>query len=471
MKKLLLTVLIISCCLQLTSCFEDLDDNPATSIDLNDFVYRGLNAYYLYKDNVADLANDRFTNGGYEDFLNDFSSPEELFNYLRYLPDTVDKFSWITDNYIELELLFQGNTLNNGMDFGLVRYPDNSNSVFGFVGYVMPGSNAEAQGVQRGDVFYGINQTALNLNNYSSLLNQDNYTINLADYDDNGTPDPNDDILTPNGESIALSKTNYTENPIFKTEIFEVNGTKVGYLMYNGFTRNFDSQLNSVFGEFKANNVQNVILDLRYNSGGSVNTAILLSSMIAGRTGDVFSTEEWNSDIQVTLSSESVTNRFTNNDNGMPLNIMNLDKVYILATKRSASASELVINSLDPYLNVIHIGTKTAGKFQASITLYDSPDFRRSGANPSHLYAMQPLVFKSLNAVGNTDYRDGLTPDIAVFENYGNMGVLGDENELLLSVALQHIFDNGRLSNQSFRPLEFVGGTESFYPPNTGMYK
>lgn len=471
MKKLLLVVVCISCYLQLTSCFEDIDDNPATTRDLNDFVYRGLNAYYLYKDNVSDLANDRFTNGGYDNFLNGFSSPEALFNYLRYLPETVDKFSWITNNYIELEQFFQGNTLNNGMDFGLVRYPSNPNSVFGFVGYVMPGSNAEAQGVRRGDIFYGINGTALNVNNYSNLLNQDVYTINLADYDDNGTADPADDIITPNGESISLSKTNYTENPIFKTEIFEVNGTKVGYLMYNGFTRNFDSQLNAVFGEFRANNVQNVILDLRYNSGGSVNTAILLSSMIAGRTGDVFSTEQWNSDIQATLSQESVTNRFKNNDDGAPLNILNLNKVYILATKRSASASELVINSLDPYIDVIHIGTKTAGKFQASITLYDSPDFRRSGANPSHLYAMQPLVLKSLNAVGNTDYSDGLTPDIVVSENYGNMGVIGDENELLLSVALQHIFDNGRLSNQTFRPLDVIGGTESFYPPNTGMYK
>ncbi|WP_223034998.1 S41 family peptidase [Hanstruepera marina] len=471
MKKLFFIVSSISLCFLFTGCFEDLDDNPASVSELNDFVYRGMNAYYLYKYDVPDLLNDRFNNGGYEDFITGFSSPEDLFYHLRYLPETVDKFSWITNNYIALEQFFQGNSATNGMDFGLVEYPNNPNSLFGFVGYVMPGTHAENQGVERGNIFYAVNGTPLNRNNYSDLLRQNSYTINLATYDDNGTPETADDTITPNGQSISLSKLNYTENPIFKTEIFEINGTKVGYLMYNGFTRNFDSQLNAVFGNFRSNNVQNVVLDLRYNPGGSVNTAILLSSMIAGRTGEVFSTEEWNSDIQATLSPESVTNRFTSNDNGAPLNILNLDKVYILATKRSASASELVINSLDPYIDVIHIGTNTAGKFQASVTLYDSPDFRRSGANPSHLYAMQPLVLKSLNAVGNTDYSNGLTPDILVSENYSNMGVLGDENELLLSVALQHISDNTRLPQQTFEPLNVIGGKETFFPPNTGMYK
>ena len=134
MKKFLFIVTSVSCCILFTGCFEDLDDNPATTRDLNDFVYRGLNTYYLYKDNVPDLANDRFTNGGYEDFITDFSSPEDLFNYLRYLPETVDKFSWITNNYVQLEQFFQGNTQSNGMDFGLVRYPNNPNAIFGFVG-------------------------------------------------------------------------------------------------------------------------------------------------------------------------------------------------------------------------------------------------------------------------------------------------------------------------------------------------
>ncbi len=470
MKNRTIYLLIICASTLFTGCFEDMDDNPASTRDLNDFVWRGLNTYYLYKENVPDLANNRFDTDTYNAFLNSFASPEALFEYLRYQPQTVDRFSWITSNYIQLEQQLNGTTLNNGMDFGLLRYPNSSNSVFGYVGYVLPNSSASNQGVSRGTIFYAVDGTPLNTSNFSSLLQNTIYSINLADYDDNGTPETNDDVITPNGQSITLSKSAITENPIFKTNIFEVAGENVGYLMYNGFTRDFDSQLNAVFGEFQANNIQNLVLDLRYNSGGSVNTAILLSSMIAGQTGNIFSTEEWNTDIQSQLSVEQTTNYFTNNDAGAPLNILNLNKVYVLTTKRSASASELVINSLDPYIDVVHIGTETAGKFQASITLYDAPDFRRVNANPAHLYAMQPLVLKSLNAVGNTDYSQGLFPDIPQSENYSNMGTLGTETEPLLATALQLILDDSRLYLPRIEPLDLIGDKSDFEPFSIGMY-
>lgn len=472
MKKQISKFLMLLISLLFIGCFEDIDDNPASVQDLNDFVWRGLNYYYLYKDDVNDLRNNRFNNDDeYNGFLNSYSSPEALFNHLLYQPETIDRFSWITNDYIALEAFLNGTSLNNGMDFGLVERETGSSEIFGYVGYVLPNTSAANQGVQRGDIFYAVNGTPLNRDNYQSLLSGNTYTINLGTYDDNGTPEPNDDTITPNGESVTLTKSQYTENPIFKRDVFNVAGRNVGYLVYNGFTRDFDSQLNDTFGYFLGNNVQDLVLDLRYNPGGSVNTAILLSSMIAGRNGEVFSTEEWNSDIQAQLSTQATTNRFTNNDDGTPLNIINLSRVYILTTKRSASASELVINCLRPYMNVIQIGNTTTGKYQASVTLYDSPNFRRNGANPSHLYAMQPLVLKSLNVAGVTDYFNGLDPDILVSENYSNMGVLGDENELLLSVALQHIEDNSRISNQNFEPLKVIGGKETFYPPNTGMYK
>ncbi|MGY0392741.1 S41 family peptidase [Bizionia sp. KMM 8389] len=452
-------------------CFEDIDDNPASTRDLNDFVWRGLNSYYLYKDFVPDLANNHFDSNNYENFLNGFSSPEALFNYLIYQPETVDRFSWITSNYIELEQQLSGTTESNGMDFGLMQYPNGSNNVFGYVGYVLPNSSASNQGVTRGTIFNAINGTPLTITNYQSLLSASNYTINLATYNDNNTIDTADDSITSTGEQISLGKSTLTENPIFTTATFEVAGQQVGYLMYNGFTADYNLQLNSVFGEFLANNVQNLVLDLRYNSGGSVNTAILLSSMIANRSGNVFSTEVWNSDIQAQLSMEETTNYFTNTINGTPLNTLNLNKVYILTSKRSASASELVINCLDPYIEVIQIGTETAGKFQASVTLYDAPDFRRANANPSHLYAMQPLVLKSLNAVGYTDYSDGLFPSVNLAENYGNMGVLGDETEPLLAAALQLILDDNRQAFPHIKALDFVADKTNFIPYAIGMYK
>src|SRR5690606_37179674 len=140
-----------------------------------------------------------------------------------------------------------------------------------------------------------------------------------------------------------------------------------------------------------------------------------------------------------------------------PLNSLNLGKVYVLATKSIASSSELVINCLNPYIDVIQIGTPTTGKYQASITLYDSPDFSSSDVNPIHTYAMQPLVLKTLYAVGNTDYIYGLDPDIPANETYGNLGVLGNPDETLLAIALQHIVDTGKMSLQPFSNLKLVG--------------
>ncbi|OYX27946.1 MAG: carboxyl-terminal protease [Flavobacteriales bacterium 32-35-8] len=398
------------------SCFEDNDDNQITGNSINDFVWKGMNFIYLYKDNVPNLANDAFNSDeAYASYLNGFSSPEDLFESLIYQRQTVDKFSWIVDDYITLEQQFAGVSTSDGMMFNLFLQPNSNTQLIGIVTMVLPNTSASSNGLVRGDIFSGINGTPLTINNYISLLNSNAYTLNLANYNDNGTSTTSDDTIVPRNVSINLTKVQYTENPIFKTDIFNVGGENVGYLMYNGFTANFDEQLNDVFATFKSNNVQHLVLDLRYNSGGSVNSAILLSSMITGQyNGEVFLTEQWNSEFQAAFENENpelLISRFVNNDEGRALNSLNLQKVYIIALESSASASELVINALDPYINVVHIGENTAGKYQASTTIYDSPDFTRQGANPSHSYAMQPLIFKSLNKIGRTDYFDGLTPD------------------------------------------------------------
>ena len=437
-----------------SSCFDDdLDDNIASSREVNDFIWKGMNLFYLYKDDVPDLADDRFSNNTeYGEFLDSFDSPQSLFGSLITTEITtsnkpVDPFSVIVSDFIALEEFFSGVTTRSGIEVNFYTNPFDAASEIAVVRLVLPNSEASATSIKRGDIITAIDGVTLTESNRSQLFSPQSYTATIASYDDNGTPELTDDSLVESGETITLNKQPYTENPVFITDVLEVDGESIGYLMYNGFTREFDSQLNQAFGQLAG--VDHLVLDLRYNPGGSVNTSILLASLITGQNTDqVFVTEEWNSGFQQAFEEnnpEALINRFVDNDDGTPLNSLNLDEVYILTTGDSASASELVISGLMPYITVKQVGTSTSGKFQASVTLYDSDDFGRQGANPAHTYAMQPLIFRSVNANGLTDYFDGFPLNandpnfINLAEDFRDYGILGDENEPLLAAAIDDI--------------------------------
>lgn len=438
MKNYKALILLVIVSFLSTSCFEDSDDNQISASSINDFVWKGMNIFYLYKDNIPDLANDKFTTGEvYADYLNSFSNPEDLFESLIYQRETIDRFSWIVDDYIALQQQFQGTSIVNGMEFSLFFAPNSTTQVIGVVRLVLPNTSADTNGLERGDIFYGIDGNALNENNYSQFLSQKSYTLNMGVFDDNGTPETTDDTIVPNGETINLTKAVYTENPVYHTKIFNIGGENVGYLVYNGFIGGSENELNTVFSNFKSNNVQHLVLDLRYNPGGSVSTETYLASMITGQfKGQLFTKLIYNSNF------ESTNYNFTDQiEKGNTINSLGLSKLYVLTTKGSASASEGLINGLTPYITVIQIGTNTTGKTQASRTLYDSPNFEREGANPNHTYAMQPLVADAMNKNDMKVPNTGLTPSIGFEyeEKPLNYGVLGDVNEPLLALALADI--------------------------------
>ena len=431
MKKTLFLLLLTVSTL-FVSCFKDNDDSiqPASAVEIQEFIWRGLNFFYLYKADTPELADDAFTtNDEFIAFLNTFSSPENFFDFLK---SPQDRFSLLVSDFTELENALAGITINNGMEFGLIFYPDNSGNVFGYVRYILPNSDAESKGLQRGIIFNTIDGQQINEDNFSGLLSPDTYTIGLATFDGQN--------ITPTGESVELTKSEFMEDPIHVSTTLDINGQKIGYLMYNAFTNEFDAQLNSVFAQFLTDGVTDLVIDLRYNGGGSVRTAIYLASMITGQfTGQTFFTEQWNADRQAEFAEDGVfVSSFVNG--GEAINSLNLTTVYVLTTSKTASASELVINGLAPYINVVQIGDNTTGKYQASFLMYDSPNFQKSTElNPNHTYAMLPLVFQTANADGFTDFEDGLIPDIDQIEDYSNLGILGDPAEPLLATAIQEI--------------------------------
>src|SRR5690606_39144020 len=163
-----------------------------------------------------------------------------------------------------------------------------------------------------------------------------------------------------------------------------------------------------------------------------------------------------NPDALLNLFTDEMVKRNTNNEITFQqsINHVYLNRLYVITTRSTASASELIINGLDPHIDVVKIGTTTIGKYQASTTLYDSQNFGRNNANPRHTYAVQPLIYKSINSVGFTDFDNGFSPDFTVGEQFNNMGELGNPTEPLLAAAILHLQGEGRFADSSeFAPM------------------
>ncbi|MGB7785414.1 MAG: S41 family peptidase [Salinimicrobium sp.] len=489
MKKLLMPVFL--CGILFVSCSKEEVPKEKTSekkttsepevtedIEVEQFIYRAMNDIYLYKADVPELADDYFSSTSEKDgFLAAFDSPETCYSGLQ---SDQDHFSFMMDDYTALEKMLNGISKSNGMNFALGIIGD-SDDVFGYVRYVQPGTSAEENGIKRGDIFTEVNGVKLTRYNYGDLISLENYSINLGEIK-NG-------YITMSDKTVSLTSVEYSEDPVFMHKVIEKEGRKIGYLMYLGFygTDKYNAELNNAFGDLKAQGVTDLVLDLRYNGGGSVSTAIDLSSMITGQFNDkVFIQYEYNEDYQDYYEKYRPSDLYLRMDSqistGEAINNLNLSKVYVLATGSSASASELVINGLSAYIDVVHVGTNTRGKFQASTTLYDSPNFWKYDengkwhVNSKHTYALQPLILKYANANGVSDFVNGLTPDIEVKESLSNYGVLGDPSETLFKAAIDDILGNQqeevaasqkRASRENFR---FVGESDMLKPTYQRMY-
>ena len=149
-------------------------------------------------------------------------------------------------------------------------------------------------------------------------------------------------------------------------------------------------------------------------------------------------------------NSDNFINNFTDkivnkDEDGNPIidvtiNSLNLKTIYFIVSENTASASELIINGLKPYINVKLVGTQTYGKHVGSITLYDSENFSKNGPDfrKNHTYAMQPIVLEIQNKNGENK-PEGFIPDIIINEDPSNLGILGDVDEPLLKRTIKYI--------------------------------
>ena len=412
---------------------------PNEFAEINNFIWSGLNLYYLWQENVVDLADDRFsTEAEYQAYLQDSPAPEEFFESLIFDRQNTDFFSWIVDDYVELENQLRGISTSNGVDFGLSLYGSESNDVFGYVRLILPDSDASDKNIKRGDFFTAVDGNPITVDNYRELLFSENstYSLTLAKLEGNS--------LVPTGIVVELVKSEYTENPVFNVSVIEEGGRRIGYIHYTFFNGTFERELNAAFLTLKNEGITDLVLDLRYNPGGFGATALAMSSMITGQfKGEVFGKDQYNGKIQSEIEAadpDFLIERFDDKTqfSNEAINSLNLTRLHVIVSDDTASAGESVINGLKPYIDVTLIGEITYGKYTGSITLYDSANFGKNGANPDHTYAMQPIIVQSVNKLGESA-KGGFEPQIYQSEDVSNMGIIGDSNEPLLRTAINDI--------------------------------
>ncbi len=435
--------------LVLTGCKKDDGISVPLENEINEFVWQGMRTFYLWKDQVPDLGDSRFaTFDDLNAFLNQFPSPETTFDHFLY---SEDRFSWIVDDFEELDNSLQGISTSFGYEFRIIQL-GSSDDFFGFVEYVLPNSPAAGAGLNRGDVFFAVDGQTLNETNINELLvDRESYSLSLGEFV--SEEDPIRDL----GTSVSMTAVEIAEDPIYMSKAIDLGGTKVGYLAYNQFINTRHSELNAAIGELKAAGVTEFVLDLRYNPGGSVTTARLLASMLYDDAGssDIFGRIVYNSvlaelNTDLTFLDEVPIVDDNEQTGEEVMNRLDLSRLFILTGTGTASASELIIAGLEPYMDITVIGATTIGKNVGSVTLYDSPDegyLSKEGANPNHTYAMQPIISQLSNSEGFTDYSDGIEPDVFLDEKdfINEISPLGDEDELLLAQALSIISGTARM--------------------------
>ena len=458
----------------LTSCKKDpVDVNPvttptsssttATDSYVNNWILTNMKDYYYWTDKIP--ANPDKTKKPADFFYS------LLYDYGNTANTQRDRFSWIQESAAELSALLSGETKTTGIDFTLVRTAEGSTDVVGVVTYVLPGSPADKAGIKRNDMFFSVN---------GITLTTDQATLSKAFADESvtqtyGFASVQNGAIVKTTTTKSVTPVVFQEDPIFKDSVYTDGSRKIAYLMYNQFVPGpngsgataYDDRLNAIFGKFKAQGVNELILDLRYNGGGAVTSATKLASLIVkgvnGQPNVPFGRSEYNSIITAAYKQKYGDDAFYYYFANPANNIgSQLSRVYVMTTRRTASASELVINGLRPFMTVNTIGSTSYGKNVGSQTITDK-------VNKDNKWGMQPIVLKIFNKNNESDYSTGFVPTVAVGEPYGSLVPIGDLRDPFLATAINHMkgLTGGR---RAAGPDLTVGSSDAFRPNANNMY-
>jgi C-terminal processing protease CtpA/Prc len=388
----------------------------------NVFIYGAMKDYYLWADQMPSLNSTALK-----------IKPIDYFYTLLYGYDTIDRFSWMDTSAANLTNQLNGINTVLGVKYSAFYADGTQTNVVFAISYVLKGSAAEAAGIKRGDFIYKVDGKQITVANYQSILQNQTLSIELANYV-NG-------VFTGTGKTVSVTKTTLQTNPILKDTVVEWSGKKVGYLTYIQFLNSFDDSLRAVFTRFKNyknTGIDELVLDLRFNGGGYVVSSDLLTSLIVkdlpSKVGTVMNKKVYNNAYTAVLKKEANSDQyFLTNFKSESANLGKLSRVFVLTSPGTASASELVINNLKPFMEVVLIGEHTYGKNVGSFTITDSKQ-RWS-------FGLQPITFKTVNSRDESNYGtvNGFTPDYVIKDNVIPFKPFGDPTETYFGKALSII--------------------------------
>lgn len=370
------------------ACEKDEGDTPVPDDNIYAFVHDNMHSYYLWYDEVP-----------FVDFMS-YSSPSSLLDALR---DRKDQWSFIDKTATVIAQFEEGEYFG----FGFYLRIDENDDLR--VPLIYPSSTAYEQGLRKGDNILSINGILVQkFTEYDSFFDGEPTTMTFEIRN-------KENVL----KSYTLSKETVVQSGVFYTDLIENSGKKIGYIVYDSFLGYSAPELEASFTYFSQQNVDELIVDLRYNGGGYISIAEEMASMIAPAScvGKPLYSNVHN-DLIATYNDTTVN--FMANE----LNL-NLERVFFITSENTASASELVINCLNPYMDVYTIGSKTHGK-PVGMHGFEFED-----------WVFFPVVNYVANSEGFYNYLEGLSVDKQTAEGLDKDW--GDITDPALSQALHFI--------------------------------
>jgi len=374
------------------------DNEDPTIITVGrDYLYTIMQKWYYWYDLMPTV-----TKGDYKD-------PYELLEAMRY--KKLDKWSFVAD-YAEFTAEMEGTFVGHGFRIGV----DDSGKARIAMIYEKSPLHKDYE-VSRGWIVKSINGTDI-----APILSAGNTTAYNDVIGESKAGVTNTFVFEkPDGSELTVSSTkaSFTVNSVLVYDTLHLSSGVTGHLVFESFIEPSEQELANAFSYFSANNVNNIIVDLRYNTGGYLYIAQELASYIAGNSieGKTFAELSYNDKNQ----DQNIIYPFITTS--YPLTI---SKMVVITTRSTASASEAVMNGLKPFVDIVSIGDTTNGK-----------PVGMNGWTVGETYYIWPITFKIVNDSNEGDYFGGIAPNQIQSDDITHD--FSDRNEACLKDAISYL--------------------------------